>query len=263
MYKLAYEKCICFIFLVILAILSCSGFRIDNLAMTDISKKNFHTSNSFSIERIFDPSAVGKPPHRIRHQRLRRSQLHHTTTTPNIFPFRKHIFPLPREDVFLPPTSDSIAQIPATYRHHPFFPTKPIVSRTQRSSANNYKQKRRRQQQAEDITVKAYKAEIVLLAETVGRNSSSDNQWVFKVNHTYKDVKHLSKNQFVLEVNFEKGKSRSRSKLDFGQKYLLFLNASSPNRFWSVAPPKKIKNAVSNHILRVCKPNFGKSILPL
>ncbi|KAL3282439.1 hypothetical protein HHI36_005626 [Cryptolaemus montrouzieri] len=42
MYGTSYERCLCFVFLVVLAILSyCSGFRIDSLTMTDISKRNY------------------------------------------------------------------------------------------------------------------------------------------------------------------------------------------------------------------------------
>lgn len=46
MCKLSYEKCVCFVLLVIVAFLSCSGFRIDRLVMADVSKKNSHTSSS-------------------------------------------------------------------------------------------------------------------------------------------------------------------------------------------------------------------------
>lgn len=54
-YKIfSYEKCVCFLFLVILFILNCSGFRIDNLPLTDIiSKKNSFAHTSSSISPLF------------------------------------------------------------------------------------------------------------------------------------------------------------------------------------------------------------------
>lgn len=65
MYKLSFEKCVCFIFLVVLAFLSCSGFRIDRLAtMNDINKRNSFTSTSLSsnsndfLNRLFASSNI-------------------------------------------------------------------------------------------------------------------------------------------------------------------------------------------------------------
>lgn len=47
MRRLSYEKCVCFVLLVIVAFLSCAGFRIDRSEMTDLfSRRNSHTSNS-------------------------------------------------------------------------------------------------------------------------------------------------------------------------------------------------------------------------
>lgn len=49
MYKISYEKCVCFIFLVILAFLSCSGFHIDKMIpVPDHNKKYLFTSFSFN-----------------------------------------------------------------------------------------------------------------------------------------------------------------------------------------------------------------------
>lgn len=50
MYKLSYEKCVCFIFLVILVFISCSGFHTDRLVtLTDQNKKYPFTSSSYSL----------------------------------------------------------------------------------------------------------------------------------------------------------------------------------------------------------------------
>lgn len=79
-----YQKCVCFIFLMLLAVLSCYGFRIDNLAMTDLTKKNFHTSpnNYYSnTDRFIRADTVNKP-HKIRHHRLWRTQAHTRSPKP-------------------------------------------------------------------------------------------------------------------------------------------------------------------------------------
>lgn len=46
MYRISYEKCVCFIFLVILAFLSCSGFHIDRIPLPDHNKKYIFTSSN-------------------------------------------------------------------------------------------------------------------------------------------------------------------------------------------------------------------------
>lgn len=49
MYKISYEKCVCFIFLVILAFLSCSGFHIDKMIpVPDYNKKYLFSSFNFN-----------------------------------------------------------------------------------------------------------------------------------------------------------------------------------------------------------------------
>lgn len=49
MYKISYEKCVCFVFLVILAFLSCSGFHIDKMIpLPDHNKKYPFTSTNFN-----------------------------------------------------------------------------------------------------------------------------------------------------------------------------------------------------------------------
>lgn len=50
MYKLSYEKCVCFIFLVILVFLSCSGFHTDRLVtLTDHNNKKYPFTSSSSL----------------------------------------------------------------------------------------------------------------------------------------------------------------------------------------------------------------------
>ncbi|KAJ8915641.1 hypothetical protein NQ315_003425 [Exocentrus adspersus] len=291
MYKVSYEKCVCFIFLVILAILSCSGFRIDNLAMTDVSKRNnFHTSNSFSnsdnfFDRIFNvrssPSAETVTPvyrHKLRHHRQLRAQAHNShrrydTQKPPSGHIDVQVFP-PRGPGFPPTThpSEHFAQIPSTDIHHPLFPTKPIVmTRSQRSSDHKRHQKQEQPRwqpsQEEDFSMKAFKAEIVVLAQV---ESSSPFQYVFKVNTTYKS-KFPVNNRIALRIPSEKEKSQKSknlviNKIQLGKSYVLFLNASSAHNYWSVSDPKvvgrPIKRARIDKVLKqVCNTKFGSGSL--
>lgn len=70
MYGISYERCLCFIFLVILAFLSCcSGFRIDSLTMTDVSNSrrnlSLESSPSDFMNRLY--ATGGDLTHRHRH----------------------------------------------------------------------------------------------------------------------------------------------------------------------------------------------------
>lgn len=130
MYRISYEKCVCFILLVILAILSCSGVRIDNLAMTDISKRNnSHTSSTSLLNSdeflyrflINNTTSPNFRHHKIRHHRQLRVQAHTTRPTPFNEPF---------------------AQIPSTDLTQ--LPTKSHVQRsTRNNNNNNNKQKKK------------------------------------------------------------------------------------------------------------------------
>ncbi|KAJ8971968.1 hypothetical protein NQ314_000450 [Rhamnusium bicolor] len=287
MYRISYEKCVCFIFLVILAILSCSGFRIDNLAMTDISKRNFHTSNSFSnsdefFDRIFNvsstPSVETITPtyrHKIRHHRQLRAQAHNShrryeTQKSSTGHIDVQVFP-PRGADFPPTThpSEHFAQIPSTDIHHPLFPTRPIVTRSQRSPDHKRHQRQESKwqpYQEEDISMKAFKAEIVVLAQA---ESGSTYECVFKVNTTLKNTKQFSVIERILlkipcdqEEKTHKSKNLVKNKIQLGKSYVLFLKASSAHNYWSVGSPKMIrpnkKAKIEKVIKQVCKPKFGK-----
>ncbi|XP_023310564.1 uncharacterized protein LOC108917624 [Anoplophora glabripennis] len=280
MYRISYEKCVCFIFLVILAVLSCSGFRIDNLAMTDISKRNFHTSSSFSnsdefFDRIFNvrssPSVDTITPtyrHKIRHHRQLRAQAHnsHRRYDPQKPPtghIDVQVFP-PRAAGFPPTThpSEHFAQIPSTDIHHPLFPTRPIVTRSQRSSDN--KRHQWQHSQEEDISRKAFRAEIVVLAQA---ESGSTCECFFKVNTTFKNTKQFPVNDRILlkipcdkDEKSPKSKNLVRNKIQLGKSYILFLNASNAHTYWSVDVPKMIRPIkrakIEKVIKRVCKTKF-------
>lgn len=225
------EKCVYILLLVILFILNCSGFRIDNFAITDISnKKNSFvhngpssTTNSYS-ERIFNvPQRSGYTStgtnfphlpdqqsqftqHRIRH----RHRLMMMKNTRNIVaavpsPSAPHH---PRTSLILSPSSDinNITSLYLSQNHLPYKNSnsnnnirkrsfmKNVDSMTKRSNINN-KKRSWKTKQNEDITWRAYKAEFVFHAEIVARNNSS---WIFRVNKSYKRP---WTGQFVLDVD--------------------------------------------------------------
>lgn len=275
MYRISYEKCVCFIFLVILAVLSCSGFRIDNLAMTDISKRNFHTSSS-SFNVRSSPSVETITPtyrHKIRHHRQLRAQAHnsHRPYEPQKPPTGHiDVQVFPPHAVGFPPTTrpnEHFAQIPSTDIHHPLFPTRPIVTRSQRSPDNKTRQWQYSRE--EDISMKAFKAQIVVLAQAKGGSTSS---CVFNVDTTYKNTNQFPVNGKIrLEIPCDKDekshKSRNlvKNKLHLGNYYILFLNESNVRNYSLVASPKLVKpnrkkkfENIEKVIRRVCEAKFGE-----
>ncbi|XP_074040559.1 uncharacterized protein isoform X2 [Leptinotarsa decemlineata] len=132
-----YQKCVCFLFLVILAILSCSGFRIDNLAMTDLTKKYPETSDRHSRD-------VQRPHHRIRHHRLWRTQAaHNRNAKPHIdaivYPPNEVNYPKPDElknppgELNFPPSEPFFWDSPSR-----LFPSEDDQSRPNTSEVNQY-----------------------------------------------------------------------------------------------------------------------------
>uniref|UniRef100_A0A6P7G3T2 Uncharacterized protein LOC114337410 n=1 Tax=Diabrotica virgifera virgifera TaxID=50390 RepID=A0A6P7G3T2_DIAVI len=106
-----YQKCVCFLFLVILVVLSCSGFHIDNLAMADLSKKSFRTS-THTYSNTDEKNSYVQRPHKIRHHRLWRTQVHNRHPKPHIdmfvYPPPPHFSskPNPTTNIF-PPSGES------------------------------------------------------------------------------------------------------------------------------------------------------------
>lgn len=221
------EKCVYILLLVILFFVNCSGFRIDNLALTDISnKKNSFvhiapssTTNPYS-ERIFNvPHRSGytstgtnfpqlqeqqsqfTQQHKIRHRHRLMMMMKNTrnAVTTVSSPSTSHH---PRSSLVLSPSSD-INNISSLYlaqnsnsnsniRKRSFL--KNVDSITKRSNINS-KKRSWKTKQNEDITWRAYKAEFVFHAEIVARNNSS---WIFRVNKSYK---RQWTGQFVLDVD--------------------------------------------------------------
>ncbi|KAJ8958940.1 hypothetical protein NQ318_019710 [Aromia moschata] len=263
MYRISYGKCVCFVLLVILAVLSCSGFRIDDLAMADVSKRNFRAADSFSnsgsvFERIFN---VSSDRHRIRHRhdRQSRAQAHSARRFEPPRPPAGHI------DVQVYPASpanEHFAQIP---------PTRPVATRLQRSSDHRRHQRQESKwlpYQEEDVSFKAYRAEIVVLAQAEG---VSPNECVFKVDATYKNTKQFAvTNRVLLKIPCDqdekhpKSKNLVKNKVQLGKSYVLFLNASSAHSYQPIGAPKLIrpskKAKIEKVVKQVCRTKFGESV---
>lgn len=201
MCKISYEKCVCFILLVILAVLRCSGFRIDRLAMSDITKRNStYTSNSLSsdpsdfLSRLFftnsarykreepGPYETNKflltnfqRPYRIRHSRRNKAQAAKRPTG------RIEVLIIPPSDktesnaklsTLTPLASQRIAQIPPS-DYHQMQPTASMVARSQRSSKRNRRQRKKPSNcQEQDVARKAYMANTVVLAKAESMSSN-------------------------------------------------------------------------------------------
>ncbi|XP_072383613.1 uncharacterized protein vn isoform X2 [Diabrotica undecimpunctata] len=109
-----YQKCVCFLFLVILVVLSCSGFHIDNLAMADLSKKSFRTS-THTYSNTDEKNSYVQRPHKIRHHRLWRTQVHNRYPKPHIdmfvYPPPPHFSskPNPTTNIF-PPSPNTLGE---------------------------------------------------------------------------------------------------------------------------------------------------------
>lgn len=241
MYKLSYEKCVCFIFLVIVAILSCSGFRIDSLAMTDISKRNQnpHTSSSlfnsqqdfferfYSEMRYKSAPPSDDRPHRTRHPRSR------------------HAAPLDRR----------------------------ITNRPRHRGASGGKHRRQCQQQ--DVARKAYLANTVVLAkaESYSPPDKRDNSIniSFSVQETLKSPMPSTNNNNHIRLKFinAKGSNCVKEERDLSNglvkaqikntvPYFLFLNASEGHHYTVFGMPVKYRKKIRDTIKQVVDRNFGK-----
>ncbi|XP_068903058.1 uncharacterized protein [Tenebrio molitor] len=239
MCRISYEKCVCFVFLVILAVLSCSGFRIDNIAMTDISKKNSHTSDSLLrsdelSERLFSAPSTS---HRTRHHRQLRARGLAPTPHPN----------------------EHLAQIPSTEPHQ-------SPTRSTRSS-----QKRQKKQCPEpDVSWKAYKADAIVRAKAESKSSNCRQNCTvqFRVLDWLKN--RTSTDDRLLRLNFRSDKTNCeydnltnrsqfpvRAKIDQSKEYILFLNTYGPHNYAAVFVPELPKNKTIKIIKRVISPHFS------
>ncbi|XP_017773971.1 PREDICTED: protein vein isoform X2 [Nicrophorus vespilloides] len=241
MYKLSYEKCVCFIFLVMVVILSCSGFRIDKLAMTDISKRNSYTSstslNSHSdfLSRLVQNSGFSdsakhqrtpetsstkdrylakkyfQRPHRIRHTKKQHKQqaaLFEPAPTSRIdaiiIPPSVEFdttFQTNTRSTTRPMANEQFAQIPPTDLLRPESPTPAIIMRSQRSP--NKHKNHHQQRNAKLPCQEQDVARKAYLANTVvlAKAESMSSNRVRNYSVSFKIVKRFKSTQYAVDDN--------------------------------------------------------------
>ncbi|CAH1991123.1 unnamed protein product [Acanthoscelides obtectus] len=189
MCRFSYERCICFVFLVILAVLSCAGVRVDDLM----------TMPQVDMQRTSPADEVMVSQHRLRHHRH------------------------PRR-AFVPQPAPAPRWLPL---------------------------------QEDDISVRAYRSQVVLLAYAEG--SSHSCQFVFRVLKVYKNAKSFPiVDRIMVRLDCEEAvrgyrKKLVRNKIHLRRKYVLFLNASGSSSFQPAGTPKLVranKEAKTDRIIR-------------
>lgn len=282
MSKISYEKCICFIFLVILVILSCSGFPIDNVAMSDNSKKNFRTSSSTRsddfLNRIFNLRSTQNiapfPSHKLRHLRQLRAQTRDIRTQPKMPMGHIEAIVIPNDDDSLPTTSELYAQVPSTDSFYTLPPTKTINTRSQRSYSNSRQRTKSQDSHLEHFSVKAYKAEIVIhvKAQSIKKKKNCATYLVhFQVLTLLKNSSYPIHPYIHVQFSNSTGncdreehggrKNLVKADIRASREYILFLNAPKVNKFSVVGAPewikgKKQEDYVMKILKKVCSPNF-------
>lgn len=293
-----YEKCVCFLLLVIVAFLSCSGFRIDSLAMTDISKRNSHTSSSLSYSQDFFDRLLAETPyenmnnryltkrfserrHRIRHSsRLFRNQAPLSERRPT-GRIETYVIRPPLDRLAIPtahlPQSEQLAQIPPS--HTPLRPTAAIVTRSQRSSDQNRQKKKQIPCQPQDTARKAYLANTVVLARAESKSSTRNHVYSvsFRILERLKNSSmpvedHIrltfssdSKSMNCAKEELERSHGLVKAKIQPSKEYILFLNAYEAHNYSVVGMPYKKRNMrkIMPEIKRVIDPKFGKLFVAL
>lgn len=227
------EKCVCFLFLVILFILNCSGFRIDNFAMSDFSNKrntfvqtssplsSYPSSSNLFSQRIFNtqrseypsygasfiPLQENPPQHKIRHRHQLRMMKHsRNAADSSSSPVFHHL----RTSPLFSTTSDvnNVTSLYLAQNHLPIrnFNANNIRKRssirflkmTDSVAKRPYGRTRNtkrfwRARQKEDIRWRAHRAQCVFRAELVAQRSTSDNTLRFNVTKCYKPASKILK----------------------------------------------------------------------
>ncbi|XP_057672268.1 uncharacterized protein LOC130903908 isoform X1 [Diorhabda carinulata] len=257
-----YQKCVCFLFLVILAVLSCSAFHIDNLAMADFSKKNFHFQK----------------PHKIRHHRLWRTQARDRYPKSQIETFVYYPPPPKHTPSITPSTIDGeilerissnthsgSSEISTTFPNENLAqipPTDYVVSRAQRSSDHRQRKPRWTLKQNEDIFAKAFKAKLVVLADVESKSINEANgacQFYAKV---IKDFKGNAQKYFGSVNRYLRHIVTAAcdlvKEMKISRKYVLLLNKKNDKLVLIDTPkPKKdLRASTRKKFNRVCKSGF-------
>lgn len=271
-----YEKCVLFIFLVILTILSCSGFRIDNLEMTDISsnnKRNFHHTSSTLLENHKSTllnkipadattNGRGSSKHKIRHHRhLGAQQAHYQRFETEPQPpsgYNNHQF----QQQHLQVATTNNRRTEHSSFPHPYYQTKQSRHPGYKNN-NNHRHQQQQQQtfspcQELDVTMKGYLADIVVIAtaESMSAKRKQTYKVLFRINanNTWKNKTSAPIDSYI-QLTFTKrnttwncadngiGKPPEIVQIDVkkSREYILFLNSFGPHNYTAFGAPELIK----------------------
>ncbi|XP_048521048.1 pro-neuregulin-2, membrane-bound isoform [Dendroctonus ponderosae] len=242
MCRISYEKCICFVFLiVILVVLICSGFPTDNLVTPNSSKKYFRTSmasSSHFLSRVSNVNPDGSVPARARHHRQLRAAKRDSRTSKT-------------------PTGHIEATV---YQNdaNPSELTKTLNTRSQRSSGRS-RNRQKTDCQPEHFSSKAYKSQIVLTAKAQGFEKIN-HKVSFKLVQQLKNVSSIPIHE-CLNPQF----SNRTERCDSGQRdrknlvsanirgsreYILFFNISGANECTPAFSPELLRRKKKEKMLK-------------
>ncbi|XP_044750932.1 protein vein isoform X2 [Coccinella septempunctata] len=231
MYGISYEKCICFIFLVILAFLSCcSGFRIDSLTMTDISRRNLSLEslppeNDF-MNRIYATARLKDDDfshrHRIRHHH--RSIRAQNNDGPRKIRRNRPRTPCPKQDI----------------SQKAFLANTVVVARTE----------------AVSVRSRTHKYSVLFKVQRKLKSPSA-----FPLIDEYIQLYFLndtSSQRTQLRCVSERNPSKLvRANIQQSREYLLFLNSYGAHNYTAIGPPEPIrKHKLPKVVQKVINPNF-------
>lgn len=232
--SLSFERCVCFILIVVLAILRCSGFHIDRSAMGTFSQTNSHTSstslssnqNNDFLSRLLSTtnisrykrenpqleskySEINSQRHRIRHSRKLRNREQNRQTGrigTMLFPPSDYELRSSKFSTLTPMASQQLAQIPPS-DYQQLRPTASLESRSQRSTGQNKQAQKKRPPgcQEQDIARKTWKSNTVVLARAESMSSYRVHNYSvsFKVIKIYKNkYPNNLQNNTTIRLNF-------------------------------------------------------------
>lgn len=286
------EKCICFLFLVILFILNCSGFRIDNSATMDVSnKKNpyVHTSsplNSYyssssstssyservfnipqrSEYRSFTPLQEKPSPHKIRHRHrlmiMKQSRNAAVTSSSPSYSSSLCASRHMRTSLLFPSISDAnnitpldVAQNPQPYEDSNSNKIqKRSFSKTFDSATSRTRHRSRKAKQNEGVKWKTKQIEDI-------KSRAHKAEYVFYAKALARNNSSDDKSGIFRICKSYKRSRQGEFKLDvdftpdYKAHYLFFLNSSMK----SVAKPKTINGTFNDTaLIKACSKDFRK-----
>ncbi|XP_065163598.1 protein vein-like isoform X3 [Atheta coriaria] len=250
MYKLTCGKCVvCFLFLVMVAFLSCSGFRIDS---DRLGAMGGFSDSSVSVASALE--AAGAGARRTTRHRLRHAKHHHIPTS--------------RIDVYVEQPAATAPSAPDGQIPQPGAapaPTEPLTKRAQRSPARNQQQhhqqppqvrgnRKAKPCQEQDLARKAYMANTVVLAKAESMSMSRVRYYNYSV--SFRIITRFKSPQYafgddILRLTFLNDTRRMNCESELGggeggvvkaqirpaKEYYLFLNSQGNHNYSVVGAP--------------------------